>query len=238
MKAALLADFRHRGAEPPRGSRIDLSRVTLCAIDCVEPELAARSLYKSMAQCRFGAVKLLTSRPACFEGITRIEIPPIDSVSAYSEFVMKRLAPYVDTDYVLVTQWDSYVLDAAMWSDDYYEYDYIGAPWDLASNPGFVPEDVVGNGGFSLRSQRVLQAGTDPRFSVTHPEDFQLCRRYRREMQHDHGVRFAPPAIAARFSSEHTGWDLDTFGFHGVPYICRFENNPRWLRFEFEDEAH
>jgi hypothetical protein len=81
----------------------------------------------------------------------------------------------------------------------------------------------VGNGGFSLRSQRLLQAGRDVRIVQEHPEDLMLGRTYRDLLETEHGVRFAPPALARRFAFENETPASPTFGFHG-PY-----NLPRVL---------
>ena len=73
----------------------------------------------------------------------------------------------------------------------------------------------VGNGGFSLRSQRLLQAGLDARIRDEHPEDAVLCRQYRALLEKEHGVRFAPPAVARHFTYENETPLASTFGFHG-----------------------
>ena len=117
-----------------------------------------------------------------------------------------------------MTQWDGFVVDASVWSDEFLQWDYIGAPWPDQ------PEAVaVGNGGFSLRSQRCLRAGLDEELTELHPEDEILCRSQRALLQRKHGLRVAPLALAQRFSFENAAVKHSSFGFHG-PY-----NLPRWL---------
>ncbi|WP_321817168.1 MULTISPECIES: DUF5672 family protein [unclassified Paraburkholderia] len=43
--------------------------------------------------------------------------------------MLKALVQHIATPWVLVAQWDGYVLDASRWSERFFEYDYIGAHW-------------------------------------------------------------------------------------------------------------
>jgi hypothetical protein len=108
-------------------------------------------------------------------------------------------------------QWDGFVLDATQWAPQFLEYDYVGAPW-----PQFSDGRDVGNGGFSLRSRRLLEACRDPRFRAAHPEDVAICRLNRDLLEREHGIRFADRSTAERFAFERTEPDGPTFGFHGV----------------------
>jgi tetratricopeptide (TPR) repeat protein len=215
--------------------RVDLPSTTLCAIDCVTPDLAVRSMRRSMAQCRFGAVKLLTSRACRYEGIETIPINPIKSIEEYSRFVMKSLSQYVDTQFALVTQWDGYVINAGAWSDEFLAFDYVGARWpeDVVENMGYPAAYNVGNGGFSLRSDIFLGAGTDPHLAKTHPEDTHMCCTYRPYLEGAYGIRYGDAAIADRFSFEILEPSGRPFGFHGCFNLCCFEPDPKWMRFEF-----
>jgi hypothetical protein len=77
---------------------------------------------------------------------------------------------------------------------------------------------TVGNGGFSLRSLKLMLAMRDKRFPFVPnvPEDDQICRRYRPRLIADFGIRFAPESIADRFSYERSMPEGPTFGFHGL----------------------
>jgi hypothetical protein len=73
----------------------------------------------------------------------------------------------------------------------------------------------VGNGGFSLRSRRLLEVLADEAFEVGHPEDVRICRTWRAELELRRVV-FADPDTAARFSVEHGPGSERRFGFHGI----------------------
>lgn len=117
----------------------------------------------------------------------------------------------------MIVQWDGFILDARLWSNEYLAYDYIGARWK-----SFDDEANVGNGGFSIRSRRLLQATADADITQTHPEDVHLCRTYRTLLQQRYGISYAPQALADRFSVESVASSAElsdpvlTFGFHSL----------------------
>lgn len=214
----------------PRMTRLALPQVTLVAIDTRSPALAAQALQRSMAGVDFARTLLFTQDwrpPQPLPGITLVDCGPIRSGAEYSHFVLRRLPAHIDTPHVLVTQWDGFVVDPSAWRPEFLDVDYVGAVWRDPPAAG-----LVGNGGFSLRSQRLLRAGQDPRIVDEHPEDLRLCSSYRTLLEQDHGVRFAPPALARRFAFENEAPDGPTFGFHGPYNLPRFVDAAtlrRWL---------
>jgi hypothetical protein len=143
-----------------------------------------------------------------------VHIRPGMSLREYNCFVACELHRYIKTDFVLIVQADGFAINPFRWTDQFLLWDYVGAPWSNGE---------VGNGGFSLRSRKFLQA------SATLPaphcaEDGYLCQIKRREME-ALGIRFCPTDLAHRFSHEsgipqHPGWTLDdSFGFHGKPHV-------------------
>lgn len=154
-------------------------------------------------------------------------------IDDYSYFMIFRLHEYIDSPHCLVVQHDGYVLNPRSWRPEFLDYDYIGAPWPLIHNAYVDPfgcRQRVGNGGFSLRSRRLLTVperhplpwpGT--RFRPAGPmtagdlhEDGYICVHHRRTYEKD-GCLFAPVEIAAHFSQElptAEGKGIDPFGFH------------------------
>lgn len=193
--------------------KINLRNITLCAVDCLNPVLAARALDISRRHCLFGDTILLTDER--IDANVRIGlIPRIKSREEYSVFVMRQLLEYISTPWVLLVQWDGFVANPSAWSEDFLAYDYIGARW-----PNHRDGMAVGNGGFTLRSRRLLQIiASDERFTPHSDkvEDELICRTYRPMLEAEYGIRFAPEHIADRFSAEFTRPRERTFGFHGV----------------------
>lgn len=188
----------------------NLKNVTLLAVDCHNYKGAADALKKSMEQCDFASVKLLTDIDIKIKGIEVVKIDSIKSKEEYSEFIIKKLNYFFQTEYVLICQHDGYVLDGNCWDDEFLKYDYIGAPWL------YVDGKNVGNGGFSLRSkelQRVL--ATDSFITATDPEDQAIGRLYRDYLIKNYDIKFPPEELAEKFSYELRQPASKTFGFHG-----------------------
>lgn len=158
----------------------------------------------------------------------------------YNLFVLYALEQLIETDFCLVVQQDGFVLDGKNWRNDYFNYDYIGAPIpqfakvrnnkivELESNSQYLSpcQDneqlfIPQNGGFSLRSKRLLSAprrlGLDmpihaPNYfrnlpikltwhRYTHNEDLLISTAFRTSLEAD-GLNFAPLEIAVNFSTE------------------------------------
>jgi hypothetical protein len=114
----------------------------------------------------------------------------------YNLFLLKHLHEYIETEYCLLVQNDGYILNGNLWNDDFLSYDFIGAPcWG----------GQVGNGGFSLRSIKLLKTTADATFELNEQshlcEDYYICQTHR-EYFLNKGIKFAPPELAKDFSME------------------------------------
>ncbi len=163
-------------------------------------------------QIDVAAALLLTDSPIKPDhpGIIVAPIDRITSSRAYSDFLLTRLVDYVATSHCLIVQWDGHVLNAARWRAEFLEQDYIGASW-----PQFSDGHDVGNGGFSLRSRRLMEVCRDPAFQSYHPEDVAIGRVNRNWLEVK-GMRFASRALADIFSTERSGDVSTSFGYHGA----------------------
>jgi hypothetical protein len=192
---------------------LHLPQVTLCCVDTREVDLALAAIARCMAQVRFARVVFFTQRRLVTRVPEGVEVVDVDvpSVQAYSEFMLRGLAPHVHTTHALVAQWDGFVRDASCWDPGFLQCDYIGAPW--AGRPA---SRAVGNGGFSLRSRKLLQALQQPGMQIVHPEDLAICDVNRERLESVHGIRIAPLEVAQRFAYERVLPSAPTFGFHGL----------------------
>ena len=195
---------------------LELPGVTLCCIDTANHALALRALRLSCAGVRYGRVLLLTDRMLSAPGVDVQVIGPLASRDAYSEFVLKSLLPHIATAHALLVQWDGYVVNAAAWDPAFLDCDYVGAKWYWHSD-GM----RVGNGGFSLRSRRLLEALQDPRITLIEAEDTTIGRSFRPLLEREYGIRFADESLADRFSFEAAYPIGKPFGFHGLFNFCR-----------------
>lgn len=202
-----------------------LDAITLIAIDTREPELAVTALNQKKQDFKFGKKILLSDRKPfnITEDISFYEIPKIRSLFDYSNFVLHRLSDYIDTKFCITIHVDGYICNPDMWTDKFLNYDYIGAPW--RSNQFFVdrnnPNSRVGNGGFSLRSKKLLELCKQ--IPLNGHEDVNICC-YNRNFLEEKGIKFAPLDVASKFSTEELCEDLiyndkiSSFGFHGKHY--------------------
>jgi tetratricopeptide (TPR) repeat protein len=201
---------------------LDLPGVTLCCVDTANPELALRALRRSISGVRFARTLFLTDRPYDVPGIEVRVIAPVTSRAAYSAFVLKTLVEYIDTTHVLLIQWDGYVVNPGAWRAEFLGCDYIGARWfwqDAEKEPNAAMR--VGNGGFSLRSRKLLAALQDERIELAGNEDETICRVFRPLLESEHGIVFASEALADAFAYEAAYPFGKPFGFHGLFNFCR-----------------
>lgn len=151
----------------------------------------------------------------------------------FSSLFLDTLHRCCETDYILTIQQDSGIINPEKWTDDFFGYDYIGAPWpleiiqasDMVAGKIKNIKNTVGNGGFSLRSKKYVDISKNvPMFHKN--EDLNLCI-FNYENMHTQGIKFAPPEIAIKFSVEHPIKNLNvfdrnflptyqSFGFHGI----------------------
>jgi hypothetical protein len=194
-------------------ARLHLPDVTLVCVDTRTPTLGIAAMAHCQAQVQFADALLFTDPAGVATPPAGMRLLPlqIDSVPAYSDFMLRGLLPHIHTSHLLVVQWDGYVLDATQWDPAWLQCDYLGAPLR-----GESPERAVGNGGFSLRSRRLLQALQDPALVMRHPEDICICHDHRSVLEQRHGLRFGSLAQAQRFAYERLLPSQPTFGFHGL----------------------
>ncbi len=181
---------------------LHLPSVTLLGIDRNDPLGINRAARISTENILFGNVNIIT-------------YDLIRGREKYSEFCFKKMSDYVHTNHVLIIHADGYVQNHKSWRNEFLEYDYIGALWEWHKN------FRNGNGGFSLRSKKLLEILKDLEVEKYHPEDDVICRKLRPLLEGDYGIRFAPENLCREFSIE--AWNVrpqeqiyrGQFGFHG-----------------------
>ena len=214
--------------------------ITLLGIDCIDLDRLNLAMEICQKDFEFADVKILSSLKS--DKIKNIiNIRAINSLEEYSLFAIRDLDKYVNTPYVLIVQHDGFILNPSAWTDEFLKYDYIGSPWLVADwsvkNFGFprelVGKYVVGNGGFNLRSKKLLSLSSElykkGELNKYSPEDVSICVYYR-DLFECHGMKFAPVELAKQFSYEAEDdknyfWD-GQFGFHGL----KWTDISKWLK--------
>jgi hypothetical protein len=207
-------------------------------------EKTIKAIHTCLNFSKFKSVKFITSKEVVLkykdellsDGILCEESSiPIKNMKDYSRFMIYNLNEHVHSDFALTIQHDGFIINPNAWRDDFLDYDYIGAPWPWREQ-GFVTpfgEHIsVGNGGFSLRSKKLLELPTkvEVPFDVVAMNDFykmfgainwnedgNICV-HNRHIFEQNGCRFAPVEIAKYFSYESPlpiNQGIIPFGYHG-----------------------
>lgn len=205
---------------------LDLPNVTLVAIFGVAHELSMLAVEECCSRANFRDVRLFTDQPK-HDVIRAWRSRYIDKMYSSVEaagpfkdfleaglFTTYEVPGYINTSHALFIHWDSWITNPDMWTDDFLQYDYIGAPWWYQDGYN------VGNSGFCLRSKRLIDflAAHEEQFPIRMPEDNTLCRQYRRHLPQ---FQWAPERVAHQFSFERVRLLTRSFGFHGVFNFAR-----------------
>ena len=207
---------------------LSLDDVTLLSVTGDESYLGPTivSILYSQKNIKFGKTKILSNKEFYHPDIECCVIDKMD-LTQYSNFMIKELSDFVDTSHVLLVQYDGFVINPEKWTDDFLSFDYIGALWrtDQCFKPDVTEYNRCGNGGFSLRSKRLLETVKKICPATGQPEDAVQCRAYRHLLLNE-GIEFGTDDICMKFSIEHTQPEdpsqniedhtsLKSFGFHG-----------------------
>lgn len=193
-----------------------LPEVSLVVVETICHELAQATVDDFLAKVEPKEVLIFTDRPdkLSVNGATARTIPNWDNKNVHGMFCNSGIAEYVNTPAVLFVEWDAGICDAAMWDNSWLQFDYLGSPWWYTDG-----SPNVGNGGFSLRSKRLIDflAQNTTKYPVR--TDNELCRDFGPKIIADGNFNWAPVPIANDFAFEGFGRlglpdTLLHFGFH------------------------
>jgi len=210
--------------------KISLPEITLISVACVRVKETVLALELSSRDIEFGSIKLLTNEDINHDKIECIKIDKLDYIG-YNRFVVFDLWKYIDTKFALIAQDDGFVKNPESWRDEFLNYDYIGAPFALPQDDFSMRDRAgnlfrVGNGGFSLRSKRILEIATEKElnwepFHGFWNEDGFFCANNKHVYEAE-GMKFAPLEVAKYFSHEANIPEIEgiiPFGFHKKGYV-------------------
>lgn len=206
-----------------------LPNVELVCADSITPIDAIKSIEICCKQIIFKKVTLFTDKDLNHKFINIKKIDELKKIEDYSMFMINKLPYLVDSDYTLVVQKDGFILNPNRWSNKFLEYDYIGAPWDLNGCKVWNKKIRIGNGGFSLRSKKLMEELKSVKgYDGVYPEDSFIS-----DFIFDKGLKYPSTDVAVNFSLEcpleDYPFDLNNcFGFHGS-IIYNFLKNKGFL---------
>jgi hypothetical protein len=209
---------------------INLPSVTLVCLTSIQIPTAIAAIQHCCKHINFGDVKLITHEDIKSDKKYKVEkSPKFENLQIYSDYLLGHLSDHFETSHCLHIQMDGVVSNPYMWTDEFLNYDYIGAPWpnrlvlDIlnkiylggdqngnkfeTSIPKLKDYNVqnyrVGNGGFSLRSKKLCDLTKN--FVNKYPnksEDCIICF-YEKEFLIENNITYAPVELASQFSVEY-----------------------------------
>lgn len=203
--------------------KLDLQNVTLaCASsDKIYESLKAIEICKNYAN--FNKIVLFSDIDTEYT----VKIEKLISRLDYNKFIFYTLPDHIQTDFVLSIQWDGFIVNPNAWTNEFFNYDYIGAPWPW--------NNMCGNSGFCLKSkkflesQKVLSKQHKLEKDIEHGDhgwhdDITLCIKLRDKFI-DMNCKYSPIDIGYKFSTEHGKYeDNNSFGFHDFRQHPQFKN--------------
>ena len=203
-----------------------LDNVTIAAVAGTKAIETLKAIKYSMRELEFDRAILITPEDIQDDQVEIIKCEPLN-YEQYNHFIVYRLHEHINTTHCLLVQNDGYVVNPDMWQDQWMQYDYIGALWPLPQDDfSFRDQDGniqrMGNGGFTLRSKKLLCAANDldlewkQYYGFYHEDGFFCC--HNRSKYESVGCKFAPIEVAAEFSHESQVEENQghiPFGFHG-----------------------
>lgn len=197
--------------------------ISLVIVDNVNHELAKFSIEHTLQNVNCRDVIIFSDKN--FYPCTKfIPIKKQINLYDYSDIIINHLWLYVDTEYALITQWDGMAVDKSQWTDEFLTCDFIGAPWD-----GDINGNKVGNGGFSLRSKKLIESLRDTKIQLGgvsgQNEDAVICGEFKSYLEEKYSIKYASYELAKKFAMEGQ-WHEQCLGFHGIWNSARFLNYP------------
>ena len=210
------------------------AKLTIVSVSDIKIKRTINALIKSSINLKPSKTILFSSKAITLNKkesgiIDLVRIKKISSIQDYSSFIIYSLYKYIKTSHILIVQWDGFIINPEKWDPNFLKYDYIGAPFIPRENDKNYCRDLnggfytIGNGGFSLRSKKLLEAPT--KFKLKDNREFTNFNEdgffsvFHRKFLESKGLIWAPFDIAKKFSIESP---LSTnelrdlpLGFHG-----------------------
>lgn len=194
-----------------------LKNITLLNLNCVDPDVGVRALRYSSREITFGRKVLISdTKPDNISDDIEYIFTEKLTRESINRFYFTQLDNFIDTEFMLSIQTDGFVINPHKWSDEFLQYDYVGAPWPKL---GWCARNRVGNGGFVLISKKFLRLLKDIPYRAGHND--QLVTNVFYNYFVSNGCKYAPLEVASKFSLEHVIPEVEynlnnCFGFHGM----------------------
>lgn len=206
---------------------LDLSsKVILLAFGSTKIQETIKAIKHCQKMVAFYDTVYLTDHIVNETNIRHVPVRNIPSIKDYQTFIVNEspdliLSSIPDTfnGHFLFINWDGFIINSESWTNEFLDYDYVGAPW-----PWF--DYKVGNGGFCLKSSKFIrfQQHICRNHKVIHNEDVELCIILRSIFE-EYNCKYANKELAYCFSTEVGDIAKNkSFGFHDFKYNSQFQH--------------
>jgi hypothetical protein len=198
---------------------MNIDNVTLVTVETMYHNVAKRAMEETLARVPFKHAMVFSDQDF-LPGAKHVPIKH-GNMEAYCNILLHGMLEHVETEFVIFQQWDAMVHDGSKWQDEFLKYDYIGATWPWRES------NDVGNGGFSLRSRRLLEELQAPHMkmdlSSEHgvQEDNYISIVWRPELE-SKGIKYAPSSVANQFSMELNPAGANAMAHHGYWNVLQY----------------
>lgn len=202
--------------------KLDLSNIDLVAIGSTRIQETLEAINACIKYANFNNIYYFSNVKTKYQ----VPIGAIKNIKDYDMFVVHELPKFIQSDFCLTIHWDGFIVNPRAWTNEFYKYDYIGAPWPWMNY-------ICGNGGFCLKSKKFLETQQKiipEKLNINRPDDVLLCIDYRSQFEY-HECKYAPKDVAQKFSTEYGGYhNFNSFGFHDFKVNPMFNVNKYEIR--------
>jgi hypothetical protein len=130
---------------------LNLKNTTLLFVETRAHEITKRVIEDCISKADFGDILIFSDQPERIPvaGARYELVPDFPNKKLAGQFYYASAMSRVETDFALMLEWDAGIFDPSKWKPEFFNYDYVGAPWVV--RPGDMHD--VGNGGFTLMSK-------------------------------------------------------------------------------------
>ncbi len=197
-------------------SLLNLKNTTLLFVETRAHEITTRVIKDCIEKADFGEVLIYTDKMDAFitpelSGARLIPVPDFPDKRRAGQFYYAKAMEKVETDFALMLEWDAGIFDQTKFKPEFFNYDYIGAPWVVRAGD----TQDVGNGGFTLMSKGLGHYIVENFTKFPVYTDMDVCRNQRRNYEAA-GFKWPTADLASLFAWELGPRNPNHFGYHGA----------------------
>jgi hypothetical protein len=187
--------------------------VSLVILETRYHELAKLALQHWTRRINFNEVVVFSDKNI-LPGSKWIPVNPLlDENRDYGDILVRGMWPFIKTDYMILINWDTLLRDQSLWTEEFFDYDYIGSMW-----PWQAPHsDNTDHCGISWRSKKLLNAMRYPAVeSITDEIPYHVSHHMEKIMREKFSIRISERDMDLRFVLELAQDDGNSFSVRGL----------------------